>query len=315
MSTSEIRRVAVVGAGLMGAGIAQEFALAGYPVSLNDVSDEALSQAIENIAANLSTLQDMGLVSAAQSGSVTERIQTSASLESTASDADFVIEAIVEDLPVKRAVFSQLDSLSPEHAIIASNTSTFMPSQLASATGRPDRVLVAHYFNPPYLIPLVEVVRGPETSDETVEAVRGLLLKLGKSPVLLQREAPGFVVNRLQIALLREAISLVEKGIASAEDIDVVVKSSFGRRLAAAGPFEIFDSAGWDIIAAIMSEILPDIESSTEVPAMVTQMVERGDLGLKTGRGVYSWTPESAAALRQKIGRALAAMQELAVRG
>lgn len=198
---------------------------------------------------------------------------------------------MTEDLSIKERVFAQLDIYSPERAILASNSSTIMPSRMARATGRPDRVVVTHYFNPPYLVPVVEIVGGPETSDETIEVAQRLLSKVGKRSVVLKKEAPGFIVNRLQIALMREALSIVEQGIASAEDIDIVARNSFGRRRAVAGPFEVFESAGLDVVLAMMGELLPQIESSTEVPSIVREMVSRGDLGMgrpghKDGEGL-----------------------------
>lgn len=311
MDVDEIRRIGVIGAGLMGHGIALEFALAGYQVSLNDVSDDMLSDGVDSIAADLEMLEQMGLVTATQTTSVLGRIRTTSSLEDAVADADFVVEAVTEDLAVKEGVFAQLDMHSPERAVLASNSSTFMPSRMARATGRPDRVVVTHYFNPPYLVPAVEIVGGPETSNETIEVARRLLSKAGKRSVVLKKEAPGFIVNRLQIALMREALSIVEQGIASAEDIDVVVRNSFGRRLAVAGPFEVFESAGLDVVLAMMDQLLPQIESSTEVPSAVREMVSRGDLGIKTGKGFYEWTPESGAALRRRIADALVAVERL----
>ena len=180
-----------------------------------------------------------------------------------------------------------------------------MPSQLAEATKNPSRVVVTHYFNPPHVVPLVEVVGGRETSSETIETVRDLLVSQGKKPVVLGTEALGFIANRLQAALLRECFSLVENGVARPEDIDTVVTTSLGRRLGVAGPFEVFDAAGADVWQAIFEGLMHDIESSTEVPPGIARMVERGDFGLKTGRGVYEWTPESSAELRSRIARAV----------
>ena len=160
-------------------------------------------------------------------------------------------------------------------------------------------------------MPLVEVVRSPQTSDHTLNTVVALLSKLGKRPVVLGKEAPGFVVNRLQFALLREAIYIVEQGIASHADVDLVVRSSFGRRLAVAGPFQVFDIAGWDVISAIYSQLAPEIDSSKELPALLREMVARGDFGVKTGRGFYEWTPESVSALKQRIGEALITAERL----
>ena len=177
-----------------------------------------------------------------------------------------------------------------------------MPSRLAEALSHPERLVIAHYFNPPYLIPLVEVVPGPSTSKGTVTTMVELLEKVGKKPVFLAREATGFVANRLQMALYREALAIVAQGIAEPEAVDSVVKYGFGRRLAAAGPFEIFDLAGLDTILAVASQILPAIAGAEPaddpVPELLRQKVEQGDLGVKSGRGFHDWTPEAAEELR-----------------
>ena len=181
---------------------------------------------------------------------------------------------------------------------------------MAAATNRPDRMIVTHYFNPPYLVPLVEVVRGPETSDDTFEAIFELMLKVGKKPVAVEKELPGFIGNRLQIALLRECLSLVEKGYATPEDIDTVVRYGFGRRLSAAGPFAIFDIGGWDTLSAVGDQLISDLDASDTVPGIVKEMVDRGDLGVKTGKGFYDWTPESGEVLRQRIAGALLSIEK-----
>jgi 3-hydroxybutyryl-CoA dehydrogenase len=194
---------------------------------------------------------------------------------------------------------------------LASNTSTYLPINLASATQRPDKFLVTHYFNPPYLLPLVEIVRHKETSDETVATIYDLMTRVGKSPVIAQKEAPGFVGNRLQMALFREALSIVEQGIATPQDVDTVVRTSFGRRYAAAGPFEVWELAGWDLVLAIAQYLIPDLESAPEISPILGETVERGELGVKAGKGFYDWTPESAEALKQKIGQALIEISRL----
>jgi 3-hydroxyacyl-CoA dehydrogenase len=311
MNVDDIRSVAIVGSGLMGHGIALQFAMGGYEVRLNDVSEARLDAAVANIETTLGTLKGLGLVDDEAASRVPGLVRKAASLRDAAEGVDFVIEAVPEDLPLKQRVFADLDRHSPERTILASNTSSFMSSQLAPSTRRPDRVVVANWWNPPYLLPLVEVVRGPETSDETIETVTGLLERLGKRPVVLRKESLGFIGNRMQLALLREAIAVVEQGIASAVDVDVVVKSSFGRRLSVAGPFEVFDIAGWDTIRAIIDQLFPVIDASTETPGLVREMVDRGDLGLKTGRGFYRWTDEDAAALRSRISEALATIERL----
>jgi len=311
MGVEEITRVAVVGSGLMGHGIALQFALGGYDVMLNDISEERLEQAVGNVKTNLALLQSMGLVDDRSADAVPGRIRTGVSMAEMVDEADFVVEAVFEDLALKRSVFADLDRLAPERTILSSNTSSFMSSQLASATGRPDKVVVANWWNPPYLLPLVEVVRGPETSNDTIETTTALLTKAGKRPVVLQKESLGFIGNRMQFALLREAVSIVERGIASAEDVDAVVTNSFGRRLAVAGPLEVFDLAGWDTILAIIDQLFPDLESSGATPTLVRDMVARGNLGVKSGQGFYDWTDDAVATVRQRVGRALAAIEQL----
>ncbi len=310
MQLEEVRRIAVIGAGLMGHGIAQEFAVAGYEVTLNDLSAERLARAIEAMRANLRQLADLGLVPPERATAAPNEVRTTSDLAAAAADADVVIEAVFEDLPLKQRVFADLDRLAPPRAILASNSSSFMPSVLAAATGRPDRVLVAHYFNPPHLLPLVEVVRGPQTSDETVATMAALLRHIGKRPAIIQKEAPGFVGNRLQMALFREALAIVEAGIASPEDVDVVVKNGFGRRLAAAGPFEVFALAGLDLVLAVAEQLMPVIDSRPEVPALLRETVARGEHGVKTGSGFYTWTPEEGEALRQRVAKALIAIAQ-----
>ena len=303
--------VSIVGAGLMGRGIALQFALHGFEVRLNDVSREALDAAMDKICKDLNLLGDLDIASHADITEVPHRISTDTSLEHSVVGADLVIEAVYEDLELKRRVFKELDRLTPDHAILASNTSSFMCSQIATDVSSPDRALVANWWNPPYLLPLVEVVPGPDTSDKMTKVLCDLLAKAGKSPVVLSKESLGFVGNRLQFALLREAISIVENGVATAEDVDRVVTSSFGRRLAVAGPFKVFDIAGWDTILHIIKELFPAIESSPDVSTTVSKMVEGGDLGVKSGTGFYTWDDQSADNVTNRIGKALAVLQSM----
>jgi 3-hydroxybutyryl-CoA dehydrogenase len=310
MSASQIERIAVVGAGLMGHGIAQEFALAGYPVRLHDRSDTLLLQAMENIRGNMERLSSLGRLDSARITPALAAIATSADLGACVADVDLVVEAIVEDLAAKQSLFSSLSSLCGPEVIFASNTSSFMPSRLAEAVSRPDRLLVAHYFNPPYLLPLVEIVPGPETSRQTLSAMVGILERIGKHPVVLRKEATGFVGNRLQFALFREALAIVEQGIASPEHVDQVVRYGFGRRLAAAGPFEVFDLGGLDTIQAVAAQIFPELacsgEAAGQVPDLLRHKVEARELGVKSGRGFYEWTSDKANELRTRLGRSLA---------
>ena len=305
MDVQHIRRIAVVGAGTMGHGIALEFALAGYQVRLHSRTEASLDRALRNIRDNLDLLTSLGVVTRREAGFVPDRLQTSADLEAAVADADVVIESVYEDLSLKQQVFRQLDEMCPVRTILASNTSTLMPSKLASATRRPGNVLVAHYVNPPFLIPFVEIVPGAGTSDETVATMSELLKSMGKRPIVVRKEVPGFVASRLQEALLREALWLVENGVASPQDVDVAIKTSIGRRWAVAGVFEVLEIAGWDLLEAIASDLFPHLASSPEVSAVLSDKVRRGELGVKTGKGFYEWTPQSAESLKRRIAAAL----------
>lgn len=305
MEKSAIERVAVVGAGLMGHGIGQEFAACGHPVRLYDLNDAILAQARLRIEENLEWLANAGLLNTGAISQTLSRLSFSTSLEEILSDADMVIEAVSENLPLKQDLFAQMDRLCPTHTILASNTSSFMPSLLAHSTLRPDKVIITHYFNPPYLLPLVEVVPSLQTSEATIRTVLELLHLTGKKPVLLRKEAPGFVANRLQAALVREAFAIVEQGIATPQEVDAVVRNSFGRRLAAAGPFEIGETAGWDLWRAIAEELLPHISHSAEIPALLQERIDRGEFGLKSGQGFYTWDTKAASEVRRRIASTL----------
>ena len=305
MNVDEVRQIAVVGAGLMGHGIATEFALAGYEVFLHDVTAERVREALKRIEATLQMLATAGLVSGDRIEGALKNLHGETKLHAVASEADVVVEAAFENLSVKQQIFRELDGLCPPRTILASNTSSLMPSQLAAATRRLDRVLVTHYFNPPYLLPAVEVVGSEKTSDETITTVCNLLKKVGKRPVVIQREVAGFIGVRLQAALLREAVSIVQKGVASPQDVDTVIKNSFGRRLAVAGVFEVSDLAGWDIVISVNENLLPDLDRSTEVSPLLRQRIQRGELGAKTGKGFYDWTSESGETRKERITQVL----------
>ena len=312
MPVDDIQRIAIVGAGLMGHGIAQEFALAGYQVSLHSRTEKSLDAALDNISTNLDRLIRLGVISPPQAAAVPKRIHPSPDLKTAVREADIVIESVYEEAVLKKRIFQELDTLCPAHTILASNTSSLLLSQFATDTQRPDKVLISHYANPPYLIPIVELVRGATTSDETVETMAALLTQVGKRPVIVQKEVPGFILNRLQGALLREALSMVEQGIASPQDIDTALKNSIGRRWAVAGIFEVFELAGWDLLLAAMAGVYPHLSNATEVSSILTEQVARGELGVKTGKGFYTWTPESAEALRHRIAHALVEIESWA---
>ena len=309
--TPAIRCIAVIGAGLMGHGIALEFAAHGYAVRLQDQNAAQLAKAEASINEGLGRLVAAGRITGAAAAAAPSRITLTQSLPEAVQDADVVIEAVTENIDVKRAIFAELDTHAPRDAILASNSSTFMPSLMAAVTSRPQQVLVAHYFNPPHLLPLVELVRSTETSDATIAAMHALYTAIGKSPAIVQKEAPGFVGNRLQMALYREALAIVDAGIASPEDVDTIIHTGFGRRLSVAGVFQIFDAAGLDVTLAVADQLFPDIATTSSAPPLLRDKVERGDLGIKSGRGFYDWPPDDAIALRTRIGNALAAIARL----
>jgi len=301
-----IEHITVVGSGLMGHAIALDFARGGYQVTMNDRDGATLQRAMEAVRDRMVKLK---VVTQAQAKAALARMTTEADVEKAVADADVVVEAVFEDLKVKQAMFKRLDAAAPKRAILASNTSSFMPSQLASFTGRPDRVLVAHYFNPAHLIPLVELVRSPETSDATIATMRKLYTGMGKKPIVVEKEVIGFIVNRMQIALQREAFWLLDNGVASAEDIDTGLKSSAGRRWAVAGPFEVMDLAGLDTLVDASRAMLPHISNSRDVSKSLLDTVKKGNLGTKTGKGFHTWTPESTEAVKQRIAEALVEME------
>jgi 3-hydroxybutyryl-CoA dehydrogenase len=306
MSAAEIKKITVVGPGMMGHAIAQEFASAGFEVKLSGRSDARLQEALQKIERNLKELAEWDIVAGDDVRPTLDRIETTTTLEEAGAGADLVVESIIEDLEVKQQLFKDLDRICPPHTLLASNTSSLLPSDLGAATRRPDRVLIAHYFNPPYLMPLVEIVRGKSTSDETIDTVYNLMKAMGKSPIICQKEALGFIANRLQLVLWREAFNIVQRGIASPQDVDLAVKNSFGRRLGTVGPFELYEYIdGYDLTLQCEKYILPDMDTSNEPYPLLLEKVKKGELGAKTGKGFYEWTPEFTEAWRKKIIKAL----------
>jgi 3-hydroxybutyryl-CoA dehydrogenase len=306
MNPDEIKQISVIGSGMMGHAIAEEFAVAGYEVILYGRSEDKLKQALAKIKRSLNELTEWEIISENDMAPTLDRLHTTTDLTEAGSNTDLIVEAVVEELEIKNELFSKLDVISPERTIFASNTSSILPSVLAAATRRPDRFLVAHYFNPPYLMPLVEIVRGNKTSDETTNMVYRLMKAMGKIPIICQKEAPGFIANRLQLVLWREAFNIVQRGIASPQDVDLAVKNSFGRRLGMVGPFELYEYIdGYDLTLQCEKYMLPDMNTSNESYPLLLEKVEKGELGAKTGKGFYDWTPEFTEAWRTKVLKGL----------
>ena len=282
-----VSRVAVVGFGTMGTGIAQVFAQSGFEVVAVDVSEEVLRRGLETIASGpfgLRRLVERGRITEEQMRDILSRIKTTTNLAEAVSSADLVIEAVFEDLEVKRKVFREVDTYAPRHAVLASNTSTLSITALAAATSRPDKVVGMHFFNPPQVMKLVEIVRGLQTSDETVELVKGLAERLGKVPVLC-KDFPGFIANRIGIIGILEAIRLYEQGIASAKDIDTAMKLGYNWPM---GPLELADFIGLDVLLNIAEVLYRETGSPAyHPPTILRRLVAAGHLGRKSGRGFY----------------------------
>ena len=230
--------------------------------------------------------------------------------EEAVSGSELVMEVIKEDLPTKLDLFKKMEKIVSDEIILASNTSTYIPSLFADVLRVPERMLITHYFNPPYIVPLVEVVKSRYTSEIVVNKVVDLLKFSKKTPVVLGKEIPGFVANRLQSALLRESISLVNSGVADYEQIDQIVSNSFGMRLSLAGPFQISDAAGWDVISKIAQIVWLDLDDSKEPPKSIFDLINSGNLGIKTGSGIYDWDEKSSDDFKDMLLRGLIKMNQ-----
>lgn len=291
MSRSE--HIAVIGAGLMGHGIAQIFASKGHEVRITDVNVDVLPKAINQIRNNLTRLAAAGIGVTEDVEPIVNNIRATQSLQDTVQGARFVVEAIAENLGLKQELFREVEQFCSPSTVLATNTSVISITSIAAKTKWKERVVGTHFWNPPYLIPLVEVVPGKKTSSEVVDYTYELLKTTGKHPVKVKKDVPGFVGNRLQHALWREAISIVERGIADAATVDEVIKQGFGIRLPILGPMETADMVGLDLTLQIHDYILKHIERSPKPSPLLKAMVEKKDLGFKSGRGFQEWTQEA----------------------
>jgi len=288
-----MERIAVVGAGLMGHGIAQVFACAGHEVGVHDVDGAALAAVPTRVCANLVALGlDPGTA---------DEIELHDRLEDAVADADVVFECVAENLDVKRRLFAGMSRLVRPDAVLASNTSVMSIGEIGRDALDPGRVVGTHWWNPPYLVPLVEVVEAEATRGEVVTWVIGLLEGVGKSPVHVRRDVPGFVGNRLQHALWREAFALVGAGVCDAETLDRVVKEGFGLRLAVLGPMENADLVGLDLTLAIHEYVLPHLDRTPGPAPILREKVSSGQLGMAAGRGFRAWTEEGVQAVRDRL--------------
>lgn len=294
-------QIAVIGAGLMGHGIALTLARAGQYVTITDPHAETLKTAPKRMSDSLKTLgaDDQEIAKCLK------KIELCNSVATAVGKARFVFEAAPEKLALKRSIFAEIEEHAPEDAVLASNTSVIQITKIMADLRLRNRALGTHWWNPPHMIPLVEVVKTEWTDDAVAHSMMALLTDAGKTPVWVEKDVPGFIGNRLQHALWREAISLVENGVCDAEAVDTVIKSSFGRRLAVLGPLENADLVGTDLTLDIHENVLFDLESRQSPSPYLKQLVADGKLGMKSGEGFRAWTEAEAEAVRARVGQHL----------
>jgi 3-hydroxybutyryl-CoA dehydrogenase len=309
-----IRRVAVLGLGTMGHGIAQTFALAGHDVACFDESASVRESLFERVRENLAAFVAAELVGPEQVEPTLARLRLTDSEDEAGGDAEFLIEAIPEDLAVKQALLARVERITAPETILASNSSSIPISRSGRLLEHPERALVTHWFNPPHVTPIVEVVPGPLTSESVVKATMQLLARAGKLPIHVRRELPGFLVNRVQVAIQREVWDLLEQGVATREEIDAAIRGTVGFRFAVMGPLEMHDFGGLDIQLATYRNLVGEIRSDARAPAVVGGLVAEGHLGIKSGRGFYDYPPERLVARRTRRDSLLLALWKLLYR-
>lgn len=292
MRVDDIKNITVFGPGMMGSGIAQVFAGCEDLNVTIFIREKFEYEGLDKIKANLTVLKERGIITDKDVEGIFSRIKTTEDFEEAVKEADFIIECIPENMEMKQDLFDRVEKFCKENAILATNTSVMSITEIAQKTNNKARVVGTHFWNPPYLIPLVEVVKSDYTSDEVFDTTYNLLKKANKKPVKVNKDVPGFLANRLQHALWREGISIVENGIADAATVDEAVKYGFGLRLPYLGPMENADMVGLDLTYSIHDYILKHLESSKEPSPILREKFEKGELGFKTGVGFQRWTEE-----------------------
>ena len=302
-------RITVVGAGLMGHGIAQIFAAYGHPVWLVESNSEVLNTAKDRVRANLTNMAGHGIDFDRDVDDILDYISTTDDLPTACEDSDYVFEAVFEDLELKQQIFADLDHLCPRKAILCSNTSVISITEIALKAQYRERIIGTHFWNPPYLVPLVEVIRAEKSADGCLSAAYDLLVRVGKHPVLVHKDVPGFVGNRLQHALWREAFAIIDEGICDPAAVDEVIRNGFGLRLPVLGPVETADMIGLDLTLAIHAYILKHLNADPIPSTTLQAKVKAGELGFKTGNGFLEWSESKIAESRARLADYLLRIQ------
>jgi 3-hydroxybutyryl-CoA dehydrogenase len=303
MSKDRFQTAAVIGTGMMGPGIAGTLALGGVRATILSRTEEGAAKGLDTARRQIRLLEENGLAEPAQAARAIELMDASSTFDATIARADLVIESAPENMEFKQKLFAHMDSIAKPDAILTSNTSGLSITAIASLCKHPERVLTTHFWNPPHLMPLVEIVKGEKTSDAAALDVRVLLAHCGKVPVIVKKDRPGQLGNRLQMAMVREAVNIVAEGIADADDVDQVCKNGFGLRLPVYGLFEHQDIVGLDMCLSIVDYVAQDLYNEPHAPDIYRQKVANGDLGAKTGKGFYDWSKKSAEEVKARRDR------------
>lgn len=304
------RKVAVIGSGTMGPGMAATFARHGFDTTLFDIKPEQLEKAKGTVDFVYTTLTNGGFMTAEEADAGRSHLTYTDDLAAALDGAEFVVETVPERKDIKQEVFRQIEALVGDDVIIASNTSGIPISEIATVAKAPGRVVGMHWSNPPHLIPVIEVIRGAQTSDDTAQATVALVKEIGMVPAIVDKDIAGFVENRILYAIMREALHLLDEGVASAEAIDTITKWGIGYKLAVIGPLELLDVAGLDIYNSVASYLNADLNASSDISSTVTSKVAEGKLGMKTQGGLFEYTPEKIQHLQQQRGRKLVATRK-----
>lgn len=300
-----MKKIAIIGAGTMGHSIGLSAAWSGLSVKIFGVDARDLETAQKGFEAKLRLMSANGLISDEQVKEIAERVVFTSSLEEAVKEAEFIIEAVPENMELKHNIYRQLEGLAANDIIIASNSSGLMPTALAEGMKHPERFVLTHFWNPAHLVPLVEIVGGEKTDEKTLQQTKTLIEQMKKQAVLLNKELPGFIGNRLQFAMFREAQALLDAGVATKEDIDAAVTYGIGRRLPVTGPLQTADLGGLDIFYAISDYLFEDLSTDQKPGRTLSELAKSGKLGTKTGSGFYEWPEAQSRAVQAEREEAL----------